>query len=50
MADIVEREEIQGLVISSASILANGNAEKVRLLCRERDIWVRQLRLEFVEE
>jgi UDP-GlcNAc:undecaprenyl-phosphate GlcNAc-1-phosphate transferase len=43
------RENVEGLIISSASILANGNGEKARALCQERDIWIKRLRLEFVE-
>lgn len=50
LAEVLEREKAQGLVISSASILANGNAERARTLCNERKVWVRRLRLEFVEE
>jgi UDP-GlcNAc:undecaprenyl-phosphate GlcNAc-1-phosphate transferase len=43
-------EKIQGLIISSPSIHANGNLEKVQILCRENNVWVKRLRLEFVEE
>ena len=50
LAEVLEREKVEGILISSASILANGNAEKARMLCREQEIWVRRLRLEFVEE
>jgi UDP-GlcNAc:undecaprenyl-phosphate GlcNAc-1-phosphate transferase len=50
LAEVLEREKVQGLIISSARILANGNAEKARTLCQGRDIWIRRLRLEFVEE
>lgn len=49
LAEILGRENIQGLIISSPSILANGSAEKVHSLCLEKDVWVRRLRLEFVE-
>jgi len=50
LTEILEREKVQGLIISSTSILANGNAEKARTLCQRQKVWVRQLRLEFVEE
>jgi len=50
LAEILEREKVEGILISSASILANGNAEKARTLCQDQEIWVRRLRLEFVEE
>lgn len=48
--EVLEQTNVQGLLISSARILANGNAEKARAVCQERGIWVRRLRLEFVEE
>jgi UDP-GlcNAc:undecaprenyl-phosphate GlcNAc-1-phosphate transferase len=47
---VLEQGNVQGLIISSASILANGNSEKARALCQERDIWMRRLRLEFIED
>jgi len=47
--EILERTNAQGLLISSASVLVNGNAEKARTICQERGIWIRRLRLEFVE-
>lgn len=50
LAEVLEQEKVQGLIISSPSILANGNAERARILCREQKVWVRWLRLEFVEE
>jgi UDP-GlcNAc:undecaprenyl-phosphate GlcNAc-1-phosphate transferase len=50
LPNVLEREHIQGLIIASASILANGNGEKARALCQERDIWIKRLRLEFVED
>jgi UDP-GlcNAc:undecaprenyl-phosphate GlcNAc-1-phosphate transferase len=48
LADILRREKVQGLIISSASILENGRAEAVRAVCEEQDVWIKTLRLEFV--
>jgi UDP-GlcNAc:undecaprenyl-phosphate GlcNAc-1-phosphate transferase len=50
LTEILEQGRIQGLIISSPSILANGNAEKVQTLCWEKNVWVKRLQLEFVEE
>lgn len=49
LGEILERENIQGLIISSPSILANGRVDKVRSLCAAKNVWIRELRLEFVE-
>ena len=50
LEQIIEQEHIQGLLISSSSILADGQAEKVRFVCRERGVWIEQLRVELVED
>jgi UDP-GlcNAc:undecaprenyl-phosphate GlcNAc-1-phosphate transferase len=50
LVQILGQEPIQGLIISSPSISANGNIERVRALCGERNIWVRRLRFELIEE
>ena len=50
LADILQRQKVQGLVISSPSILANGRATVIRAVCEERDVWIKALRLEFVEK
>jgi hypothetical protein len=39
-----------GCIISSPKILANGHAEQLRSVCEEQGLWVKQLRLDFVEE
>jgi UDP-GlcNAc:undecaprenyl-phosphate/decaprenyl-phosphate GlcNAc-1-phosphate transferase len=49
LADLLQRQKVQGLIISSPSILANGKAAVIRAMCEERDVWVKTLRLEFVE-
>jgi UDP-GlcNAc:undecaprenyl-phosphate GlcNAc-1-phosphate transferase len=50
LPEIIQREKVEGCIISSSSILANGHAEQVRTLCLEQGLWVKQLRLDFVEE
>jgi UDP-GlcNAc:undecaprenyl-phosphate GlcNAc-1-phosphate transferase len=50
LPEILEQEEVAGFIISSPSILANGHAEQIRSLCEERGLWVKQLRLDFVED
>jgi hypothetical protein len=50
LPEIIQHERVQGCIISSPSILANGHAEQIRSVCREQGLWIKQLRLEFVEE
>ncbi len=50
LAEITRHEKVAGCIISSASILANGHAEQIRAACQEQGLWIKQLRLEFVEE
>jgi hypothetical protein len=50
LAEIVDHEKVAGFIISSASILANGHADQIRSVCQEKGLWMKQLRLEFVEE
>ena len=50
LAEILRHENVEGCIISSPKILTNGHAEQIRNVCKERGLWVRQLRLEFVEE
>src|SRR5919108_3570784 len=50
LPEIIEREKIEGCIISSPSILANGHAEQIRTVCLEQGLWIKQLRLEFIEE
>jgi UDP-GlcNAc:undecaprenyl-phosphate GlcNAc-1-phosphate transferase len=49
LPEIIQREKIEGCIISSPSILANGHAEQIRSVCLEEGLWVKQLRLEFEE-
>jgi len=50
LAEILQRQQVQGLIISSPSILANGRAEVIRTVCEEQEVWIKALRLEFVEK
>jgi UDP-GlcNAc:undecaprenyl-phosphate/decaprenyl-phosphate GlcNAc-1-phosphate transferase len=50
LPEILRHEKVAGCIISSPKILANGHAEQIRTVCEERGLWIRQLRLEFVEE
>ena len=45
-----KRKKVEGCIISSSKILANGHAEQIRTVCQEQGLWIKQLRLEFVEE
>ena len=51
LAEIVEHGKVVGFdYLETASILANGHAEQIRSVCREKGVWMKQLRLDFVEE
>jgi UDP-GlcNAc:undecaprenyl-phosphate GlcNAc-1-phosphate transferase len=50
LPEIVQREKVKGCIISSPTVLANGHAHQIRELCRQEGLWIKQLRLEFVEE
>jgi UDP-GlcNAc:undecaprenyl-phosphate/decaprenyl-phosphate GlcNAc-1-phosphate transferase len=50
LAEILRQEKIEGCIISSPKILTNGHAEQIRTILEERGLWIKQLRLEFVEE
>ena len=50
LAEIIQREKVAGCIISSPSILANGQGERIRAVCQERGLWLKQLRLDFIEE
>jgi len=49
LPEILLHEKVEGCIISSSKILANGHAHQIRSMCEERGLWVRQLRLEFLE-
>ena len=50
LPEILRQEKVEGCIISSPKILTNGHGERIRTVCEERGLWIRQLRLEFVEE
>jgi UDP-GlcNAc:undecaprenyl-phosphate GlcNAc-1-phosphate transferase len=50
LPEILQREKVEGCIISSPKILANGQGEQIRTVCQEQGLWLKQLRLEFIEE
>jgi UDP-GlcNAc:undecaprenyl-phosphate GlcNAc-1-phosphate transferase len=50
LAEIIRTESVAGCIVSSPAILANGHAEQFRSLCQEKGLWIKALRLEFIEE
>ena len=50
LPEIIRHEKVRGCIISSPKILANGHAEQLRTVCEEEGLWIKQLRLDFVEE
>jgi len=50
LAEILQQKKVQGCIISSPQIMVNGHAKQIRAICAERGLWVKQLRLDFVEE
>jgi UDP-GlcNAc:undecaprenyl-phosphate GlcNAc-1-phosphate transferase len=48
--EILEHKPVQGCIIASLSVTSNDHGDQVRSLCQKRGLWVKQLRLEFVEE
>jgi UDP-GlcNAc:undecaprenyl-phosphate GlcNAc-1-phosphate transferase len=50
LPEILQHKKVEGCIISSPSILANGHADQIRSVCREQGLWIKQLRLEFVEK
>ena len=50
LPETLQRAKAQGCIISSPKILANGHAEQIRTVCQEQGLWIKQLRLDFVEE
>jgi UDP-GlcNAc:undecaprenyl-phosphate/decaprenyl-phosphate GlcNAc-1-phosphate transferase len=50
LPEILQHKKVEGCIISSPSILANGHADQIRSVCQEQGLWIKQLRLDFVEE
>lgn len=50
LPEVLQREKVQGCIISSPTILENGHGEQLRFLCQQQGLFIKQLRLDFVEE
>ena len=50
LPQILQREQVRGCIISSPSILADDHAHQLRDLCEKQGLWIKQLRLEPIEE
>jgi UDP-GlcNAc:undecaprenyl-phosphate GlcNAc-1-phosphate transferase len=50
LPEILQHKKIEGCIISSPSILANGHADQIRTVCEKQGLWIKQLRLDFIEE
>jgi len=50
LPQILQREQVRGCIISSPSILADDHAHQLRDLCWKQGLWIKQLRLEPIEE
>jgi UDP-GlcNAc:undecaprenyl-phosphate GlcNAc-1-phosphate transferase len=50
LPEILRQKKVVGCIISSPKILANGQAEQIRTVCQEQGLWIKQLRLDFIEE
>jgi UDP-GlcNAc:undecaprenyl-phosphate GlcNAc-1-phosphate transferase len=50
LAEVLEQKHVRGVIVASPHTLVNGSGEKVRLLCREKNVWIKQLQLSFIEE
>jgi len=50
LPEILQHKKVEGCIISSSKILDNGHAEQIRTVCQEQGLWLKQLRLDFIEE
>jgi UDP-GlcNAc:undecaprenyl-phosphate GlcNAc-1-phosphate transferase len=50
LPQILRRNQVCGCIISTPSILANGQGEQIRSMCEQSGLWIKQLQFEFVEE
>jgi UDP-GlcNAc:undecaprenyl-phosphate GlcNAc-1-phosphate transferase len=50
LATVLEQKKVQGLIVASPGILANGSTEKLRVLCHKKNVWIKQLQVSFIEE
>jgi UDP-GlcNAc:undecaprenyl-phosphate GlcNAc-1-phosphate transferase len=44
---LIDRHNVQGIIIASVDIVESGAAEKAIRICKQKDVWVRRMRLEF---
>ena len=50
LPEILKRKSVRGCIVSTPEIMANGHAAQLRLECQGRGLWIKQLRLDFVED
>jgi UDP-GlcNAc:undecaprenyl-phosphate/decaprenyl-phosphate GlcNAc-1-phosphate transferase len=50
LPEILQREQVHGCIISSPSSFTGDHARQIRSQCEKQGLWIKQLRLEFVEE
>ncbi|HYT58149.1 MAG TPA: hypothetical protein VEQ38_25885 [Verrucomicrobiae bacterium] len=50
LPQILQREQVRGCIISSPGSLTRDHARQIRSQCAKQGLWIKQLRLEFVEE
>jgi UDP-GlcNAc:undecaprenyl-phosphate GlcNAc-1-phosphate transferase len=50
LPEILQQKKVEGCIISSSKILDNGHGEQIRTVCQEQGLWIKQLRLDFIEE
>jgi len=50
LPQILQREQVRGCIISSPGSLSRDHARQIRSQCEKQGLWIKQLRLEFVEE
>lgn len=46
---LIDRHDIRGVIITSVDIIKSGAAQQAVEICKQKEVWVRQLRLEFDE-
>jgi UDP-GlcNAc:undecaprenyl-phosphate GlcNAc-1-phosphate transferase len=50
LREILQHRKVEGCIVSSRSILANGHADQIRSVCKDQGLWIKQLRLDFIED
>lgn len=48
LKNIIKREEVEGLIITSSAITQSGAEEKAVEICKSEDVWVKRLQLDFI--